>query len=98
MLALAQHLIDQGYFRAGGEEYVEENGSYGLSTLLRDHVRLRRDRVEFDYPAKSGVRRTISLDDPLVVPRRPRAFAGRDGQFPTAGLPHSRWLVRGPCR
>src|SRR6201996_2244187 len=67
VLALAQHLIDQGYFRAGGEEYVEENGSYGLSTLLRDHVRLRRDCVEFDYPAKSGVRRTVSLDDPLVI-------------------------------
>ncbi|BBX44830.1 hypothetical protein GCM10009641_25780 [Mycobacterium cookii] len=67
VLALAQHLIDQGYFRAGGEEYVEENGSYGLSTLLRDHVRLRRDRVDFDYPAKSGVRRTVSLDDPLVL-------------------------------
>lgn len=67
VLALAQHLIDQGYFRSGGEEYVEENGSYGLSTLLRDHVRLRRDRVEFDYPAKSGVRRTISLEDPLVL-------------------------------
>ena len=67
VLALAQHLIDQGYFRAGGEEYVEENGSYGLSTLLRDHVRLRRDSVEFDYPAKSGVRRTVSLDDPLAI-------------------------------
>src|ERR1700744_2677715 len=67
VLALATHLIDQGYFRAGGEEYVEENGSYGLSTLLRDHVRLRRDCVEFDYPAKSGVRRTVSLDDPLVI-------------------------------
>jgi DNA topoisomerase IB len=67
VLALAQHLIDQGYFRAGGEEYVEENGSYGLSTLLRDHVRLRRESVDFDYPAKSGVRRTVSLDDPLVI-------------------------------
>jgi len=67
VLALAQHLIDQGYFRAGGEEYAEENGSYGLSTLLRDHVRLRRDSVDFDYPAKSGVRRTVSLEDPLVI-------------------------------
>jgi DNA topoisomerase-1 len=67
VLALAQHLIDQGYFRAGGEEYVEENGSYGLSTLLRDHVRLRQDCVDFDYPAKSGVRRTVSLEDPLVL-------------------------------
>lgn len=67
VLALAQHLIDQGYFRAGGEEYAQENGSFGLATLRRDHVRLRRDSVEFDYPAKSGVRRTISLADPLVI-------------------------------
>jgi DNA topoisomerase I len=67
VLALAQHLIDQGFFRSGGEEYVEENGSYGLSTLLREHVQLRRDSVDFDYPAKSGVQRTISLEDPLVV-------------------------------
>jgi DNA topoisomerase I len=67
VLAVAQHLIDRGYFRAGGEEYAQENGSFGLATLLRDHVRLRRDSVEFDYPAKSGVRRTVSLDDPLVI-------------------------------
>jgi DNA topoisomerase-1 len=67
VLALAQHMIDQGYFRAGGEEYVEQNGSYGLSTLLREHVHLQRDRVAFDYPAKSGVRRMVSLDDPLVL-------------------------------
>jgi DNA topoisomerase IB len=67
VLAVAQQLIDRGYFRAGGEEYAQENGSYGLATLLRDHVRVRRDSVEFDYPAKSGVRRTISLEDPLLI-------------------------------
>jgi DNA topoisomerase-1 len=67
VLAVAQHLIDRGYFRAGGEEYAQENGSYGLATLLRAHVRLHAASVEFDYPAKSGVRRTVSLDDPLVV-------------------------------
>jgi DNA topoisomerase I len=67
VLAVAQHLVDSGYFRAGGEEYAQENGSYGLATLLREHVRLRTTCVEFDYPAKSGVRRTLSLEDPLVV-------------------------------
>ncbi|UQX09939.1 DNA topoisomerase IB [Candidatus Mycobacterium methanotrophicum] len=67
VLALAQHLIDHGYFRAGGEEYARENGSYGLATLRREHVRLHRDSVEFDYPAKSGVHRTISLEDSLVI-------------------------------
>lgn len=67
VLAVAQQLIDRGYFRAGGEEYAQENGSFGLATLLRDHVRVRRDSVDFDYPAKSGVRRTISVEDPLVI-------------------------------
>lgn len=67
VLAVAQHLIDRGYFRAGGEEYAQENGSFGLATLLRDHVRLHHGCVEFDYPAKSGVRQTVSLDDPLVI-------------------------------
>jgi DNA topoisomerase IB len=67
VLALAQHLIDQGYFRAGGEEYAQENGSFGLATLLRNHVHLHADSVAFDYPAKSGVRRTVSLEDPLVI-------------------------------
>jgi DNA topoisomerase I len=28
---------------------------------------LRRDCVDFDYPAKSVVRRTVSLEDPLVL-------------------------------
>jgi DNA topoisomerase IB len=60
-------MLDRGYFRAGGEEYAQENGSFGLATLRREHVRLHRDRVEFDYPAKSGVRRTIELEDAAVV-------------------------------
>lgn len=67
VLAVGQQLIDRGYFRAGGEEYAQDNDSFGLATLLRDHVRVRSDSVDFDYPAKSGVRRTISIEDPLVV-------------------------------
>lgn len=67
VLALALHLLDQGYFRAGGEEYAEEHESYGLSTLLCEHVTVRRTVVEFDFPAKSGVRRTWEIEDPQVV-------------------------------
>jgi DNA topoisomerase I len=67
VLALALHLFDLGYFRSGGEQYAEENESYGLSTLLCEHVTLREHSVEFDYPAKSGVRRTLELDDAEVV-------------------------------
>ncbi|KUI39837.1 DNA topoisomerase IB [Mycobacterium sp. GA-2829] len=67
VLALALHLLDLGYFRAGGEQYAEENNSFGIATLLCEHVSLQRQAVEFDYPAKSGVRRTLLIDDPEVV-------------------------------
>jgi DNA topoisomerase-1 len=67
VLALALHLVDLGYFRAGGEQYTQENESHGLATLLCDHVVLRGGVVAFDYPAKSGVRRTLEVEDPEVV-------------------------------
>jgi DNA topoisomerase-1 len=81
VLAVAQYVIDRGDFRAGVEEYAQENGSYGLATLLHDHVRLRSQRVEFAYPAKSGVRRTVSPDDPLVI-RAVRSLLRADTKIP----------------
>jgi DNA topoisomerase-1 len=49
VLALALHLLDLGYFRAGSEQYTEENDSYGVATLMCKHVALphhRRRRAE----------------------------------------------------
>ena len=76
VLALALHLLDLGYFRAGSEQYAEEHNSYGIATLLCEHVTLQQEAVEFDYPAKSGVRRTLTIDDPEVV-RSVRALMRR---------------------
>src|SRR4051794_10824972 len=76
VLALALHLLDRGYFRAGGEQYAEENESYGIATLLCDHVSVKSGAVVFDYPAKSGVRRTLEIEDPEVV-RAVRALTRR---------------------
>lgn len=67
VLALALHLLDRGYFRAGGEQYAEENESYGLATLLCSHVRVSGSAVSFDYPAKSGVQRQLEMEDPQVA-------------------------------
>ncbi|OBF29781.1 DNA topoisomerase IB [Mycobacterium sp. ACS4331] len=66
VLALALYLLDRGYFRAGGDQYAEENESYGLATLLCEHVDVRGSAVVFDYPAKSGVQRQLELEDPEV--------------------------------
>jgi DNA topoisomerase I len=67
VLALALRLLDRGYFRAGGEQYAEEHESYGISTLLCEHVTVHRDAIEFDYRGKSGVQRTLEIEDAEVV-------------------------------
>ena len=76
VLAVALHLLDLGYFRAGSEQYAEENNSFGISTLLCEHITVQRAAIEFDFPAKSGVRRTLTIDDPVAV-RSVRALLRR---------------------
>lgn len=76
VLAVALRLLDRGYFRAGGEQYAEEHESYGTATLLCSHVTVRSAAVEFDFPAKSGVRRTVEIEDADIV-RAVRALLRR---------------------
>jgi DNA topoisomerase IB len=63
VLAAAVRLLDLGMFRVGSEQYAEENGTYGLATLLREHVRVRGERVFFAFTAKGGVDRELELVD-----------------------------------
>lgn len=76
VLALALHLLDLGFFRAGGEQYALENESFGIATLLCEHITLRGDAVGFDYPAKSGVQRKLVIENPEIV-RAVRALLRR---------------------
>ncbi|MER7759649.1 DNA topoisomerase IB [Streptomyces sp. NPDC097619] len=54
VLACLTRLLDLGFLRIGGESYARDNGSFGLTTLLREHVTCRRGEIRLHYPAKSG--------------------------------------------
>jgi DNA topoisomerase IB len=75
-------LIDLGLFRIGGEKYAELDHHYGATTLMKEHVRLTRDGVMFDYIAKAGKHRTIVITDPVVLPVV-RALARADNGLDT---------------
>jgi DNA topoisomerase-1 len=62
-LACAVRLLDLGFFRVGSEVYASENESFGLATVRREHVTIKRSEVVFDFPAKSGQRRVQSIRD-----------------------------------
>jgi DNA topoisomerase I len=67
VLACAVRLLDRGFFRVGTEDYAAENGTYGLATMQKRHVRLGDDGLlVFDYIAKSGKQRVQSVVDPDV--------------------------------
>ena len=90
VLAAAARLLDLGFFRIGSEQYAEQNESYGLATMRRDHVTCSAGVLTFDYRAKSGKQRVQSLaDDELcalvqtLMRRRgggPELLAYRDGR------------------
>jgi DNA topoisomerase I len=81
-LATAFRLLDLGLFRIGGEEYAEENDSYGLATIEKRHVRIDDGALVFEYPAKSGQERLVAVTDDdvraVVAELRRRRGGGKE--------------------
>src|SRR5580693_1129889 len=68
VVAGAVRLLDLGLFRIGGERYAELDHHYGATTLEKRHVTVTPDGLLFDYIAKEGKHRAITVKDPVVLP------------------------------
>jgi DNA topoisomerase IB len=80
-LACALRLLDRGSFRIGSEDYAEDNGTYGLATMRKEHATVEGDVVAFDYEAKGGQRRrqrVIDADAAAAVKALLRRRGGGD--------------------
>ena len=53
--------------RPGSEVYAAENGSYGIATLRRKHVRVAGATIHLDFPGKSGQRQQRTVRDRTVA-------------------------------
>ena len=65
--AVAVRLLDLGYFRIGNDVYTDTNGSFGLTTLLREHVSRRGSALHFRFVGKSGIEHDIDIDDKAAI-------------------------------
>lgn len=65
--AAAVRLLDLGYFRIGNDYYTDANGSFGLTTLERQHVRRKDGAFVFRFVGKSGIEHNVTIDDPDVI-------------------------------
>jgi DNA topoisomerase IB len=68
VLAAAVRLLDRGFLRIGGESYAEDNESYGLATMRKQHVTVsKNDAINFDFTGKSGIRHVrYVVDEPVA--------------------------------
>ncbi|MDX6681993.1 MAG: topoisomerase [Solirubrobacteraceae bacterium] len=67
VLACAARLLDRGFFRIGSEEYAVANETYGLATMLKQHVVVRGETLTFDYVAKESKRCVRAIVDPDIA-------------------------------
>ncbi|MFI9341948.1 DNA topoisomerase IB [Streptomyces sp. NPDC052773] len=61
--ACAVRLLDLGFFRIGSDRHTRQNETYGLTTMLREHVRCGRGEIAFCFPAKGGIEMVRALVD-----------------------------------
>jgi len=66
-LATVVWLLDNLFIRIGNETYVQENGSYGLTTLRNRHVRFEGPEVRFRFKGKSGKEWRLSHRDRRIA-------------------------------
>jgi DNA topoisomerase IB len=64
ILATGVRLLDVGCFRIGGEEYAEDNETFGVATLQVRHVSFDNQKLIFKYDAKGSIPRTVIIEDP----------------------------------
>jgi DNA topoisomerase-1 len=100
VLAAAVRLLDRGFLRIGGESYAEDNDSYGLATMLKEHVTVDSDdAINFDFTGKSGIRHVrYVVDTPVAeIVRELKRRRGGGGELLAYRGENGRWRdIRSP--
>lgn len=61
VLSLVINILDQTALRIGNKSYEQENGTFGLTTLKRKHLKVNGDSISFQFKAKGGLYRNTQI-------------------------------------
>lgn len=67
VLGTIVHLLETTLIRIGNADYATQNGSHGLTTLHRRHVKVERGMLRFRFTGKSGKSWDLQLHDRRVL-------------------------------
>ncbi|GAA2000870.1 DNA topoisomerase IB [Microbacterium ulmi] len=93
VLAVAFRLLDEAAPRVGSTRYLERHGSRGLTTLQRRDAKVEASVVTLSFPAKSGRRQLLEIDDDELSSTIALLRAGRP-RSPLLWYPRGRRVVR----
>jgi DNA topoisomerase-1 len=65
--ATVLRLIGETFCRVGGERYLHENGTFGITTLRKSHVEIDGGIASFAYRGKGSVAQRQVVTDPELV-------------------------------
>jgi DNA topoisomerase-1 len=78
-VASVVRLLDGGEIRVGNQAYAKSNKSFGATTLLMRHVKVKPNKLELRFRAKSGKEAQVEVTDKSLI-RFVRAMQDLPGQ------------------
>jgi DNA topoisomerase I len=93
VLATVISLMEQTYIRIGNSEYEKLYGSYGLTTMKDQHVKITGDSICFSFIGKKGKEHKISLRNKKLarIVKECREIPGKElfQYYDANGIKHS---------
>lgn len=80
VMATVVRLLETTLIRVGNDEYVQQNGSYGLTTMHNKHATVKGEQITFEFKGKSGKRHRIDVRDARLarLVKRCQELPGQD--------------------
>ena len=66
-IAIILKLIMDCNFRVGNEKYKKENKSFGVTTLQKKHIKIKKDNIIIDFNGKKNVRNTCKVNNKRII-------------------------------
>jgi DNA topoisomerase I len=67
VISLVISLLDQSALRIGNKSYEQENGTFGLTTLKRKHLKIEKGGIAFQFKAKGGLYRKTQIHGKKII-------------------------------
>lgn len=67
VMATIVRLLETTLIRVGNDEYAQQNGSHGLTTLHNRHAKVHGTQITFSFRGKSGRHHHIDVRDPRLA-------------------------------